>query len=84
MDDTIAATPPNLFARAVAAVGHPLLLAGALGLWWALGADDGAMLATLAAVLVVSMLLERLIPAEPTWRQGVVATLHSRGYTCWA
>lgn len=75
MDDIITATRPNLFARAVAAVGHPLLLAGALGLWWALGADDGAMLATLAAVLVMSMLLERLIPAEPTWRLGLGATL---------
>ncbi len=75
MDDTVVVAPPNLFARAVAAVGHPLLLAGALGLWWALGANDGALLATLAAVLVVSMLLERLIPAEPTWRLGLGATL---------
>lgn len=75
MDDTVATTPPNLFARAVAAVGHPLLLAGALGLWWTLGANDGAMLATLASVLVVSMLLERLIPAEPAWRLGPGATL---------
>ena len=79
MEDTIAPTHRPMLARAVAAAGHPLLLVGALGLWWALGANDGAMLATLAAVLVVSMLLERLIPAEPAWRLGLVATLRLAG-----
>lgn len=79
MDDTIATARRSLFARAVAAVGHPLLLAGALGLWWTLGADDGAMLATLASVLSISMLLERLVPAEPAWRQGLGATLRLAG-----
>lgn len=75
MGDIVATAPPNLFARTVAAVGHPLLLAGALGLWWALGANEGAMLAALASVLAMSMLLERLVPAEPTWRLGLGATL---------
>lgn len=74
MDDTIAATHRTWFARAVAAVGHPLLLAGALGLWWALGRNEDATLATL-----VSMLLERLVPAEPTWHLGLGATLRLAG-----
>lgn len=79
MDDTIDTPCRTRFARVVAVVGHPLLLAGALGLWWTLGRSDGATLATLASVLAVSMLLERLVPAEPTWRQGVVATLQLAG-----
>ena len=79
MDDTIATPHRTRFARAVAAVGHPLLLAGALGLWWALGRNDDATLATLVSVLMVSMLLERLVPAEPTWRLGLGATLRLAG-----
>lgn len=79
MDDTTVATPSFRFARMLAVVGHPLLLGGALGLWWALGANDGAMLAALASVLVASMLLELLIPAEPTWRLGLGATLRLAG-----
>ncbi len=79
MDDTIATNQPNLFARFLAAVGHPLLLAGALGLWWALGRNDGATLATLVSMLLVSMLLERLVPAEPTWRLRLGATLRLAG-----
>ncbi len=79
MEDTIVPTRRPMLARAVAGAGHPLLLAGALGLWWVLGANEGAMLATLAAVLAVSMLLERLIPAEPTWRLGLGATLRLAG-----
>lgn len=79
MDDIVAATRPHLFARAIAAVGHPLLLAGALGLWWTLGANDIAMLATLASVLAMSMLLEWLVPAEPAWRLSLGATLRLAG-----
>jgi sterol desaturase/sphingolipid hydroxylase (fatty acid hydroxylase superfamily) len=75
MDNTTDTTPRPWLARAVAVIGHPLILAAALGLWWALGGGDGAMLATLAAALMLSMLLERLIPAVPAWRLGLGATL---------
>ncbi len=76
-----ASVPPRhpRLARAIAAVGHPLILGGALGLWWALGADDDAMLVTLVSILLVSMLLERLVPAVPAWRLGFVARLRLAG-----
>lgn len=61
--------------RAVAAAGHPLLLATALGTWWTLGADQNAALAALLATMLAAMILERLIPAMPAWRLGVGATL---------
>lgn len=75
MDNTTDTSPRPRLARTVAVIGHPLILAGALGLWWALGGGDGAMFAALAAALMVSMLLERLIPAVPAWRLGLGATL---------
>lgn len=62
-------------ARAIALVGHPLLLAGALGLWWALGGSDAATLPVLVAVLGVAMVLERVVPAMPGWRMGAGATV---------
>jgi sterol desaturase/sphingolipid hydroxylase (fatty acid hydroxylase superfamily) len=79
MDDT--ALPPRhpRLARAIALAGHPLLLAGALGLWWALGATEEATLAVLAAVLATSITLERLVPAMPTWRLGLGAHLRLGG-----
>ena len=79
MDDTIASTHRTRLARAVAVAGHPLLLAGALGLWWTLARNEDATLATLVSMLLVSMVLERLVPAEPTWRLGLGATLRLAG-----
>lgn len=79
MDDTNATTHRPMLARAVAVAGHPLLLAGALGLWWTLGGNEDATLATLVSMLLVSMVLERLVPAEPTWRPGLGATLRLAG-----
>lgn len=81
MDDNDTSTPPRhpRLARAVALAGHPLLLAGALGLWRALGASDDATLAVLAAVLAASMTLERLVPAMPGWRLGLGAHLRLGG-----
>ena len=75
------ATSPRFptFARAFALLGHPLLLAGVFGLWWALGRSDEAMLVVLAAMLLVAMVVERLIPAVPAWRQGVGETLRLAG-----
>lgn len=49
---------------------HPLLIAGALGLWLAI---DDVGLATLAAVLAAQIVLrvcEHLYPAHPHWRQS--------------
>jgi sterol desaturase/sphingolipid hydroxylase (fatty acid hydroxylase superfamily) len=79
MDETVAPPRHPRLARAVALVGHPLLLAGALGLWWALGATDDAVLPVLAAALASSITLERLVPAMPGWRLGVGAHLRLGG-----
>lgn len=79
MESTTAPSRYPAFARAVALAGHPLLLSGVFGLWWTLGHSDEAMLVVLAAMLLVSMVLERLIPAVPAWRQGVGETLRLAG-----
>ena len=75
METTTTSPRYPAFARAVALVGHPIQLAGVFGLWWALGRSDKAMYMALAATLLVSMTLERLIPAVPAWRQGLRETL---------
>jgi sterol desaturase/sphingolipid hydroxylase (fatty acid hydroxylase superfamily) len=79
MDDTSAPPRHPWLARAVAAIGHPLIVGGALSLWWTLGADDSATLVTLATTVLVSMMLEQLVPAVPAWRLGPAATLRLAG-----
>lgn len=66
-------------ARLLRVAGHPLLLAGALALWWMLGQDGIALLATLATMLLLMELLERLVPALPAWRLGIAARLRLLG-----
>ena len=77
-EDATSPRHPRL-ARAIALAGHPPLLAGALGLWWALGATDETTLVVLVAVLAASMTLERLVPAMPAWRLGLGAHLRLGG-----
>lgn len=77
-EDATSPRHPRL-ARAIALAGHPLLLAGALGLWWALGATDETTLVVLVAVLAASMTLERVVPAMPAWRLGLGAHLRLGG-----
>ena len=48
---------------------HPLLLLGALGLWWALDKSEIAALAALVASQAVLAFLEATAPAVPHWRQ---------------
>ena len=48
---------------------HPLLLLGALGLWWALDKGELAALAALVASQAVLAFLEATAPAVPHWRQ---------------
>ena len=48
---------------------HPLLLLGALGLWWALDKGELAALAALVASQAVLAFLEAMAPAVPHWRQ---------------
>jgi sterol desaturase/sphingolipid hydroxylase (fatty acid hydroxylase superfamily) len=79
MDPSVPTSGFPKLARAIALVGHPLLLAGALWLWSALGRGDDAIVATLVTALLVSMTLERLVPAMPEWRLGIGATLRLAG-----
>lgn len=57
---------PHSFIRTLT---HPLLLLGALGLWWALDKSEIAALAALVASQAVLAILEATVPAEPDWRQ---------------
>lgn len=79
MDDTSNPLRHPRLARVVSVGGHPLILGGALALWWMLGAGDGATLAALAFTMLISMVLERVVPAVPVWRLGFVATLRLAG-----
>lgn len=73
--------PATIFAprRLLRLFGHPLLLGGALALWWTLGGGDAALPLTLAAMLALLEVLERTVPALPAWRLGVVAKLKLAG-----
>ncbi|MEH6419931.1 sterol desaturase family protein [Pseudomonas sp. CGJS7] len=53
---------------------HPLILAGALALWWLLGRGELAFWTSMAAVLLLLQVLERWVPAMPDWRIGAAAT----------
>lgn len=55
--------------RAIHHVAQPLLLAGALALWWALDLDEASVLIALVAAQLVLAMLERVAPAMPHWRQ---------------
>lgn len=65
--------------RLIRLIAHPLLLAAALTSWWALGRDEPALLITLAAMLGLLEILERMVPALPAWRLDVVAKLKLLG-----
>ncbi len=54
-------------------LGHPLILALALGLWAWMGAGDGALLAALGLSLALLHGLEAVWPARPDWRRGAAA-----------
>lgn len=59
-----------LAAHFVERVGHPVFLAGALGLWWLMGGGNGALFLVLVLSLFTMEVIERSIPALPTWRQS--------------
>lgn len=77
----VAGTNPNhpRLRWAVRCLGQPLLLATGLLLWWRMGYSEVAALASIALVLLLMEVLERVVPARPAWRLGVVARLKLLG-----
>jgi len=65
----------NGAARVFSRVGQPLLLAGTIGLWLALGGGNGALGLTWLSLVAVIAALEQLTPHRPTERP----TLKRRG-----
>jgi sterol desaturase/sphingolipid hydroxylase (fatty acid hydroxylase superfamily) len=55
-------------ARLASQLGHPLLLAGTVGLWQALGSDDRALGLAWLALVAVTAVLEHLAPCRPAER----------------
>jgi sterol desaturase/sphingolipid hydroxylase (fatty acid hydroxylase superfamily) len=50
---------------------HPVILVGALSVWWVMGQDASAVLVVLAAVQALLFVLEKLAPAKPQWTQSL-------------
>lgn len=59
-----------IFGAFIEKAGHPLFLLAALALWWALDGKGVVAGAALLLSLVAMEILERLVPAEPQWRQS--------------
>jgi len=62
----------NGTARLFSGLGHPLLLAGTVGLWLALGGDDGALGLAWLALVGVTAALEQLAPCRPAERPSLL------------
>lgn len=67
MHSSVPPAHPRL-AAFVERCAHPLILAGAVALWWALGHGSGSGSIVLAAVLLLTGVLEAWVPAMPEWR----------------
>jgi len=65
------------FAKLIERVGHPALLALAFGIWYGTGKDDVAVLLVQVCMLLVVVALERVVPANASWRlsSGMFAKL---------